>query len=269
MQPVFRNIALALATAAVLTPAHAGLLTFQDVVFTTTWTGNVLTLEIDAGQHSGDWTRATSIGALSFKDIGSFQSVKVTSAPQGAEAWMMRAGELTAKGCIGAGGRNRDRTSLCLTGTPAALSDNMVFTFAFTGTPSLEQPHLKVNFFDGSNNKVGDLLSQTIKSAPVVVATPVTPPVTQPVTPPVTSPITPPVTLPSSGQTAGNETPPADTPIATTPIPLPPPGPATQPVLVLEPVSATAGATEVPEPRTIALLLAGLALMALTLCRRN
>jgi hypothetical protein len=41
----------------------------------------------------------------------------------------------------------------------------------------------------------------------------------------------------------------------------------TQPVL--EPVSGTAGATDVPEPRTNALLLAGLAPMALTLRRRN
>jgi hypothetical protein len=261
LKPIFRRIALALATAAALNPAHAGLLTFRDVVFTTTWANNVLTLEIDAGQHSGDWTRATSIGALSLKDIGSFQTVKVSAAPQGADAWKMSARELTARGCSGGGGRNRDKTSLCLTGTPVALTDNMVLSFAFTGTPRLEQPHLKVNFFDARNNKVGDLLSQTIKSAPVVAATPVTPPVTQPVTPPVTTPITPPVTQPV--------TPPADTPTVTTPIPLPPPVPVTQPVLVLEPVSATTGATDVPEPRTIALLLAGLAPMALTLRRRN
>jgi hypothetical protein len=43
----------------------------------------------------------------------------------------------------------------------------------------------------------------------------------------------------------------------------------TQPVLVLEPVSATARATDVPEPRPLALLLTGLAPMALTLRRRN
>jgi hypothetical protein len=266
LKPVFRKIALAPATAAALNPAHAGVLTFQDVVFTTTWTNNVLTLKIDAGQHSGNWTRATSISALSLKDIGSFQSVKVSAAPQGADAWKMSTRELTAKGCSGGGGTNRDQTSLCLTGTPVALTDNMVFTFAFIGTPRLEQPHLKVNFVDASNNKVGDLLSQTIKSAPVVLTTPVTPPVTPPVTEAVT--LAQPVTPPSGGQAAGKEMPPADNPAVTTPIPLPP-LPVTQPVPVLEPVSATAGATDVPEPRTIALLLAGLAPMALALRRRN
>jgi hypothetical protein len=321
LKPIFRNIALALAAAAALNPAHAGVLTFQDVVFTTTWANNVLTLEIDAGQHSGNWAGATTIGALSLKDIGSFQSVKVTAAPKGVEAWKMTARELTANGCSGGGGKNRDQTSLCLAGTPVALTDNMVFTFAFTGAPSLAEPHLKVNFFDGSNNKVGDLLSQTIKSAPVVVTTPVTPPVTtpvvppvttpviplvttpvtpplttpvvpqvsQPATPPVTEPVTPaqpvkpvePVTLPPIdqtagttdtlqpiGQTAGTETPSTDNPVVSTPIPLPPVT-VTQPILVVEPVPATIGASEVPEPRTFALLLAGLALMGLALRKRN
>lgn len=300
MKPVLRNIALALATAVALNPAQAGVLNFQDVVFTTTWANNVLTLEIDAGQHSGDWARATTIGALSLKDIGSFQSVKVTAAPKGVEAWKMTARELTANGCSGGGGKNRDKTSLCLTGTPVALTDNMVFTFAFTGAPSLAEPHLKVNFFDGSNNKVGDLLSQTIKSAPVIVTTPVTPPVAPPVTapvtppvttpgappattpvvPPVTQPVMPPVTEPVPpaesvtllpiGQTVGNETPPTDNPVVTTPIPLPPVTvTVTQPVLVLEPESGPAGASEVPEPRTFALLLGGLALMGLALRKRN
>ena len=274
MKPVFRNIALALATAAALSPAHAGVLTFQDVVFTTTWANNVLTLEIDAGQHSGNWAGATSIGALSLKDIGSFQGVKVTAAPKGVEAWKMTARELTANGCSGGGGKNRDKTSLCLTGTPVALTDNMVFTFAFTGTPSLAEPHLKVNFFDGSNNKVGDLLSQTIQSAPVVVTTPVTPPVTAPVVPPVTQPVTPPVTEPVTPPQPVTPTepvsmPPAGNPIVDTPIPLPPVGPVTQPVLELKPESAPTAGSEVPEPRTFALLLGGLALMGLALRKRN
>ena len=273
MKPVLRNIALALATAAALTPAHAGVITYQDVVFTTTWANNVLTLEIDAAQHSGDWTRATTIGALSLKDIGSFQSVKVTAAPKGVEGWKMTARELTANGCSGGGGggRNRDQTSLCLTGTPVALTDNMVFTFAFTGTPNLAEPHLKVNFFDGTNNKIGDLLSQTIVSAPVVVATPVTPPVTAPATP--TQPVTPiePVTPTQPVTPAEPVTAPTGNPVVDTPIPLPPVVTVTQPVLELElePESATTGGSEVPEPRTIALLLGGLALMGLALRKHN
>jgi hypothetical protein len=185
LKPDFRKIALALATAAALNPAHASVLSFQDVVHKTTWTNQVLTLEIGAGQRSGDWTRATSIGALSFKDIGSFQSVTVTAAPQGVEAWKMTTHELTADGCGSGDGSSRDKTSLCLTGTPVAWTDNMVFSFAFTGTPSIEQPHLGVSFFDTWNNKVGDLWSQPITSAPIVVTPPVAPPVTIPVTPPV------------------------------------------------------------------------------------
>jgi hypothetical protein len=104
----FRKLALGLAAIACLSSAHAGVLTWQDVVFTTSWTNNVLTLEIDAGQHSGDWTRATMLGALSIKDIGNFTSVTVTAAPKGVDAWKMSSRELNAKGCAG-GGASRTR----------------------------------------------------------------------------------------------------------------------------------------------------------------
>lgn len=148
MTPIFRKLALALATAAALNPAQAGVLSFQDVVFTTTWTSNVLTLEIDAAKHSGNWTGATTLGALSLKDIGSFTSVSVTAAPAGAGAWKLSSKELNAKGCAGGGAAPRG-TALCLSGAPVALADNMVFTFTFTGgAPDLDQPHLKVNFLD-------------------------------------------------------------------------------------------------------------------------
>lgn len=296
MKPLIRKTALALAAAAGLSSAQAGVLTYQDVVFTTTWANNVLTLEIDAAQHSGDWSRAITIGALSIKEIGSFQSVQVTAAPKGVELWKMSARELTANGCSGGGGKNREKTSLCLTGTPVALMDNMVFSFAFTGAPDLDEPHLKVNFLDASNNKIGDLLSKTIASTPVVVAQPVTPPpvvtppvVTPPVvTPPVVTPpaVTPPVTEPVVTQPVVNESviPPATTPVSSntsentglpagsgvvdSPVPPPSMG-TTAPVVVLEPVSQTHETSEVPEPGAIALLLGGLALMGLALRKRG
>lgn len=283
---------LALATAAGLSQAHAGVITYQDVVFTTSWTNNVLTLEIDAARHSGDWTRAAMLGALSLKDVGSFGSVSVTAAPAGAEAWKLGSKELNAKGCAG-GGASRSGAALCLSGAPVALTDNMVFTFAFTGgAPDLDEPHLKVSFLDASKNKVGDLLSQTIKSTPVVVAQAVTPALVTPVpaTPPVSA--TPPaatsepaaavaaapsepVALPSSGNTtvpAAVENlavtmPPAETGM-TAPVPVPPPLPATLPALVVEPAAQQASG-EVPEPQSIALLLGGLVLMAGALRKRG
>lgn len=46
------------------------------------------------------------------------------------------------------------------------FADDLVFQFRFDGgAPSLDAPHLKVNFFGGGERKVGSLLSQTI--APV------------------------------------------------------------------------------------------------------
>jgi len=211
LKPIFRKLTLALATVAAFAPAHASLLTYQDVGFTTTWSNNVLTLEIDAGQHSGDWSGAKALGALSLKDIGTFTSVKVTAAPKGADAWTITSRELTANGCTGGAGSKSDSTSLCLTGAPIALSDNMVFTFTFTGAPILTQPHLKVNFLDSANNKVGDLLSQSIQSSAVVI------------------------TPPGSGTTTGNENP----------------------------------SGQVPEPKTIALVFAGLALMGAVIRKKR
>jgi hypothetical protein len=269
---------LALATAAGLSQAHAGAIAYQDVVFTTNWTNNVLTLEIDAARHSGDWARASMLGALSLKDVGSFSSVSVTAAPAGVEAWKLSSKELNAKGCAG-GGASRTGTALCLSGAPVALTDDMVFTFAFTGgTPDLDEPHLKVSFLDASQNKVGDLLSQTIKSTPVVVAQAVTPARVTPVpaTPPL--PATPPpatsepaaavaaapsepVALPSSGHTTVTA---AGESLA---VAMPPPESGTT-ALVIEPASQQSSG-EVPEPQSIALLLGGLVLMAGALRKRG
>lgn len=283
MTPIFRKMALALATAAALNQAQAGVLSFQDVVFTTTWTSRVLTLEIDAAKHSGDWTGATMLGALSLKDIGNFASVSVSAAPAGAAAWKLSSAELNAKGCAGGGGAARRGTALCLSGAPVALADNMVFTFTFTGgAPDLDEPHLKVSFLDASKHKVGDLLSQNIKSTPVVVVQPVTP---VPVTPVATAPlpVTPapvatappePIALPSHGSTtvpvAGENvvvTVPAAGSGMTVSIPVPPPLLVTPP-LVLEPAAQQASG-EVPEPRTITLLPGGLLVLIATLRKRG
>ncbi len=202
---------LALGMAAGIGSAQAGVLTYQDVVFTTSWSNNVLTLEIDAAKRSGNWSTATMLSALSLKEIGSFKQRKGDGGAERRQHLGPDVKELTANGCAGGSGGTRTDTALCLTGAPIALTDNMVFTFAFTGgTLDLDEPHLKVNFVDASKNKVGDLLSQTIVATPVVVTpvptpTPIPTPTPTPTPTPVVTPVpvTPidPVLLPATGNT--------------------------------------------------------------------
>ena len=247
---MLRQSALALALAIGALPAQAGVLTYQDVVFTTSWTDNVLTLEIDAARHSGDWTNAVSLSALSLKDIGSFRSVSVTAAPAGVSDWSLSARELTANGCTGGGNAKRASRALCLSGDAIALGDNMVFTFSFSGgAPSLAEPHLKLHFLDAAGNKTGDLLSQTITLAAAA-------------TPPAPAP------SPAPGPTQPGTTDPVTTP----PDPALVPGSGTAPEVVdvgaPTPPVGDKGA-EVPEPMSIALIAGGLALMSLLRRKRN
>ncbi|MDB5748464.1 MAG: hypothetical protein JWP72_3312 [Massilia sp.] len=235
LKTTLRKLALALAASTALGSAQAGVLTFQDVVFTTNWNDNVLTLEIDAARHSGDWSRATMLGALGIKEIGRFDSVALASAPAGAGAWKLNARELNANGCKGGGNNSADK-ALCLYGAPILLADNMMFTFAFTGAPDLDEPHLKVNFLDRKGGKIGELMSLHVPATIVIV-----PPPGTPVTPPPTPPGTPPEVVP--------------------PILVPP--------IVELPVVGLPDTNEVPEPRTAALVLAGLALMGMVLRRRS
>jgi hypothetical protein len=158
-------LSLLLAAGAVAS-AQAGTLEYQGVTFTSSWTDNVLTLEIDAAHRTGDWSSATTIGALQLKDLGRFDSVSLTSAPGGAANWTLSSSELNANGC---GGGAHVGASLCFSGNHVALSDDMVFKFTFNGSATdFSSPHLKVNFFDGDGGrKVGSLLSQNIPLQPV------------------------------------------------------------------------------------------------------
>lgn len=251
---MLRQSALALALAIGALPAQAGVLTYQDVVFTTSWTGNVLTLEIDAARRSGDWTNAVSLSALSLKDIGSFRNVSVTAAPAGVGDWSLSARELTANGCTGGGNGKRASRALCLSGDAIALGDNMVFTFSFSGgAPSLAEPHLKLHFLDADGNKTGDLLSQTI-----TLAAAATPPVSTP------SPIPAPAPAPAQPGSSASVTTPLD------PALVPGSGAAPEVVDVGAPTLPADGkGAEVPEPMSIALIAGGLALMSLLRRKRN
>jgi hypothetical protein len=160
------KIVLPLVLAGACGAANAGVLTFQGVTFTSTASGNTLTLEIDAAHPTGDWATATTIGALELKNVGDFTSVQLLSAPGAAINWKYSSNELTAKGCAGG---SQDGSFACFWGRHVALTDDMVFRFEFAGTAfDLDEPTLKVNFFAGNSaRKVGSLLSQTIPAGEV------------------------------------------------------------------------------------------------------
>jgi hypothetical protein len=161
----------ALLAGGAIASAQAGTLAFQGVNFTSSWTDNVLTLEIDAAHPTGDWSRATTIGALQLKDIGAFDSVTVSAAPAGVTNWTLSAKELNANGCSGGGHAG---ASLCFSGDHVALSDDMVFKFAFNGgATDFSSPQVKVNLFgDNGGRKVGSLLGTNIPLAPVPAPAP-------------------------------------------------------------------------------------------------
>jgi hypothetical protein len=163
VKPTLRNAAVSLLlTAGLAASASAGTLTYQGVTFETSWTGNLLTLQIDAAHPTGDWASATTLGALQLKDLGSFDSVSLVSAPGAAGGWTLSSNELNANGCSGGA---HVGTSLCYSGTHVALADNMLFQFAFSGgNPDFSAPHLKVEFFGDGDRKVGSLLSQNLES---------------------------------------------------------------------------------------------------------
>ena len=149
----------ALLGAGTIASAQAGTVTFQGVDFTSSWSGNVLTLEIDAAAPTNSWAGATSLGALQLKDLGSFDSVALTAAPGGAANWTLSSSELNANGCTGGGHAG---TSLCYSGAHVALTDDMVFQFTFSGgNVDPTSPQLKVNMFGADGDrKVGSLMGE-------------------------------------------------------------------------------------------------------------
>lgn len=167
MKSLIRSTLLgALLGAGALASAQAGTLEYQGVDFTSSWSGNVLTLAIDASNPTGSWAGATALGALQLKDLGSFDSVSLTAAPQGATHWTLSSNELNANGCAGGG---HSGTGLCFSGAHVALADDMVFQFTFSGgNPNPIAPELKVAMFglDGKH-KVGSLMGEQLPVAAV------------------------------------------------------------------------------------------------------
>lgn len=283
-------------------PSQAGTLTYQDVTFTSTWSGKTLTLEIDAAKRTGDWSTARALAALEIDGIGKYSKVSVSAAPAGTAKWTTSTLELNANGCAGAG-NGKSATKMCFSGSQIALADDMVFTFDFTGNKlAANDPHVKVDFVDAGGNKVGSLLSMTLlpgsggqtgstgstgttgttatsgagtpsSSAPTAPAAPAAPLETAPVS--TTAPATlPPVTMPAAlplDTNAGTDTTSgAGNAIVDAPVTELPPReslPGSLPVKEVPLPASTeqnAGkAADVPEPQSIALLLGGLGLIGL------
>jgi hypothetical protein len=167
MSLFLKRIAAPLAVAACLGiggSANAGVLTFQGVTFTSSFVDNVLRLEIDAANPTGDWSTATTLGMLGIKDVGSFSSVALTAAPPGGLSWMINTNELSANGCV----NGANPMKICAFGSHLALTNDMVFEFTFTGgTQNFTSPFLKVGMYEGNSpDKVGSLLSMNIPAVP-------------------------------------------------------------------------------------------------------
>lgn len=126
--------------------------THQGVTFTPSYSGNVLTIEIDASDPDASWNSATMIGALAVEQVGTWTSF-VISGPGAAAGWTEFPNELSANGCDG-GFMGAQRA--CGSGTGVPLTDNMFFTFTFTGgTQDLSFPHIKLNMLNASGEQVG------------------------------------------------------------------------------------------------------------------
>lgn len=142
-----RKIAAALAMAAAglgLSSAANAQLTYNGVTFTTTWSGNVLSLEIDAANPTGDWSYASHLGGLEFSNIGTWSSVSMSGT--GADAgWTLDNQDLELFGCTGSssGGQR-----VCATGDKLPLTDDMMFNFTFTGgAQDFDNPRLEMTLF--------------------------------------------------------------------------------------------------------------------------
>jgi hypothetical protein len=264
MKTTLRKAMLAtLASAASIGAAQAGVLTYQGVTFASSWSGNVLTLEIDAARHTGDWARAQGLAALELDGIGNYTGVSVSAAPSGARSWTTSSSELTAKGCSG-GNNGQAGSRLCFFGQQLTLGDDMVFSFTFSGSAiDAVEPHVKVEFVNNKGAKVGSLLSQTLPASPAPAAT-----VLPPATPPIAS--TAPADAVQAAPETGSGSAAAGSPIAAAAVTeIPPPQdlaatpPSTLPVQTGVGAGAGSGKAEVAEPQSLALLLAGFGLMGI------
>lgn len=265
MNKKLKYMVLAGLAGAAMAPAHAGLVPELGVTFTPAWSGNVLTLEIDAAGHKGDWAKATGLAALEVDGFGNYTSVTVAAAPKGATSWTTSSSELNNNGCSGdTNGQAGSR--LCFFGSQIALSDDMVFSFAFSGSDfKAADPDVKVKFVDDKGKKVGTLFSAS------VAATYVTPADTNTNTNTNTNTDTTNTDTTTNTNTGMNAGAAAGLPVEE----IPPVADQahTEPTIMPGTPDRESGGgaspAQVPEPQSIALLMAGLGLMGLVARRKR
>jgi hypothetical protein len=262
-----KNLMLALLGGLGISSAQAGLLSYQGVSFSSTWSGHVLTLEIDAASHTGDWAKAKGLAALELDGIGDYTSVSVSAAPSGASTWTTSSAELKAKGCSGdANGQAGSR--LCFFGQQIALGDNMVFSFSFSGNAvKTVDPHVKVEFVNAKGGKVGSLLSQTLPASP---STARSSGATGTGTPPPSAPAAVIPAIPVTPDSAIVDAPVKEIPpAADLPTSIPLQTQTEAPAQSQAGAGSASPAAAVPEPQSIALLLGGLGAIGLALRRKR
>ncbi|WP_339668802.1 PEP-CTERM sorting domain-containing protein [Dasania marina] len=141
------------------------------VDFFSSWIGDTLRIEIDAGNITAGsgWDGAVRIDSIAINDFGvAFANASdVTLDGPGASFDGIADGwGLNANGCQAlTGGVNHP----CFSGSEL-LTNNMFFDFTFANAVSnyTDNPHLKVRFIDANGNKKGSLLSQDLPSRTVV-----------------------------------------------------------------------------------------------------
>lgn len=118
-----------------------------------------------ANTATGDWAGAAKIANFELKDMGLGSGLTGASAT-GPGGFTWSGNTLNANGCEG----GSPPGNLCFeSASPPSLTGSMSWTIDVFGSAlniAMDGPHLKVRFLDGSGDKLGSLLSDTLPPVP-------------------------------------------------------------------------------------------------------